>query len=328
MRIAICIPTFNQCDFLPIAVRSCLAQKEVEVEVWVSDDGSTDRTPERMQEFENDPRVNYCRKDVNEGIAANAGWVMSQPTTDYIVRLDSDDVLHEDYCRTLSTLLSAHPSAAIAHCNVVEINQRGEKRRVRRLARNTIYQTPESAVRHSIEGYKVAANICMFRTECLRRLPFIYREGMDFCEDWDLFVRLAVAGFGNVHTRAVLANYRVWSDTGGYRQGRKATELKGIQTLFAETIEPEWCRRGWDLEVLDQARKKIALGHVSSLQSVPDTSRDHSEILRLISELSLVNRDELLKLLRADTTWRGQLAQTKNRLLQTCKNLVKPILYR
>jgi len=326
-KIAVCIPTFNQCNFLPIAVRSCLEQRGVEIEVWVSDDASTDRTSEVMREFEGDNRVRFTRQESNRGIAANAGWVMEQPETDFLVRLDSDDILEADYCRTLSELLLAHTSAGVAHCNIAEINEKGVLRRVRRLARQQVFEDGDTAFQQSIHGYKVAANICMFRKEYLRSLPFIYRTKMNFCEDWDLFVRLAIQGFGNAHSRNTLAKYRVWSDAGGYRKGRKIAELIGIQRMFTETIEPEWHTRKLDSASVTLARKSLALNHLAALQHVPKSSSEFETILDILAQLARLDIGEIEAILKNRRRWQW-LTNSRNYLSATAKDLVKRIAYR
>lgn len=284
MQICICIPTFNQSAFLGRAVECCLAQTGVEVRVIVSDDASTDDTATVMRRFANDPRVVYHRKPENRGIAANAGWVIAQAGTEFFVRLDSDDLLACDFCETLVACLQANPQAAVAHAAVREIDQHGAYKRIRRLHRSSGYQEPDAALRDAVSGYRVAANICMFRRSALLG-KMIYREGMNFAEDWDLWVRLADGGWGNVYVDQVLAEYRVWSDSGGYRQGRKFSELCGIGRVYSDSLSPAFERRGWDARVLKSACRQIASGQVRALRRVPRSSADHSKIVQELKHL-------------------------------------------
>src|SRR5690606_23416431 len=136
----------------------------------------------------------------------------------YVVRLDSDDLLRPDYCVKLSALLEENPTAAVAHAAVEEIDEFGRHRRIRRLHRATGFQSGEDALRDGIFGYRVAANICMFRRSALEKTGILYRPKLKFCEDWDLFLRLADAGWGNVYCNEVLASYRVWTDAAGDRK--------------------------------------------------------------------------------------------------------------
>ncbi|WP_419581450.1 glycosyltransferase family 2 protein [Stieleria magnilauensis] len=313
MKIAVCIPTFNQSKYLRIAVRSALEQSGVETEVWVSDDASTDETPMVMREFENDPRVRYHRHAKNQGIAANAGWVMEQPGTPYFVRLDSDDVLKPDYCRVLSEMLCRHPDSAVAHCAIEEIDEHGKHNHHRRLGRTSVEQTAEAALIGATSGYRVAANICMFRTSALRQLPYVYRPEMNFAEDWDLFVRLAVAGWNNVYCSDTLAEYRVWSDAGGYRSGRKASEIRGVLRLFEETLQPEWDRRDWETIDLWKARRRLAVTHAKTLAMIPPDTEDYQEVHGLLEDLA-GNREVI----------ESHLAFTKSTIGRFTESLAQP----
>ncbi|QEG01049.1 Chondroitin synthase [Stieleria maiorica] len=327
MKIAICIPTFNQSKYLRIAVQSALEQSGVETEVWVSDDASTDETPTVMRAFENDPRVHYHRHATNQGIAANAGWVMEQPDTPYLVRLDSDDVLKPDYCRSLSEMLRRHPDSAVAHGAVEEIDEHGKHNRHRRLGRVPGEQTADAALAGATSGYRVAANICMFRTSALRQLPYVYRPGMNFAEDWDLFVRLAVAGWNNVYCSDTLAEYRVWSDAGGYRSGRKASEIRGILRLFDETLQPEWDQRGWETNDLWKARRRLALTHAESLTVIPPGTEDYQQVYGLLENLA--GDGEVIESHLAFRDSRiGRFAEALSRTRQRLRSHAKSVYFR
>lgn len=325
MKIAVCIPTFNQAAFLPLAIASALNQNKVETEVWIADDCSTDETESVVQQFLQDDRVHYCRNAENLGIAANVNQLLRQPKTEFIIRLDSDDVLLSDYCHTLASLLKKHPTAAIAHAAVQEINKEGTLGRKRLLARSTIVETGENALRSACKGYKVAANICMFRRSSIEGVPFC-RTGMNFGEDWDLFARLADLDWGNIYCGKILSHYRVWNDAGGYREGRKAVELEGIIRLFEETLEPAWKSRGWDFSELTGSRRSFARVHCSALFEISRNSEDYHTVYNLLLKLAgdeeLVSR-ELSKSRLLPKTIRN----LKNALRSKCKDSVKELLY-
>lgn len=171
--VSVCIPTYNQAPFLARAIESALNQADVNVKVYIPDDCSSDGTSSILDHFSKDSRVHIHRAAQNLGIAHNASLVIGLAQSDYIVRLDSDDMLKPNFCKVLLELLDANPNAAIAHCAVNEINENDLKRRSRRLARRSGFQDSESALHESHQGYKVAANICMFRKEALAALPYI-----------------------------------------------------------------------------------------------------------------------------------------------------------
>ncbi len=263
--IAVCIPTYNQSHFLTAAVESAIRQT-LACEIWVADDASTDDTPAVMEELKKRfPNVHYHRQRQNLGIMGNPTWVMKQSDAEFIVRLDSDDVLKPDYVEKLLGVLENHPQAGYAHAAVQEMGEDRQGRRLRLLARNAGFQNSKESLWASISGYRVAANICMFRSAALKQADY-YRD-LSFCEDWDLAVRLADVGWGNVYVGEVLANYRVWDTVNNLRSRRKLAEINGCRRVIEESLIPAFARRNWDLSPIMRSRRQLALRHADSLRA-------------------------------------------------------------
>ena len=260
--VAICIPTYNQAGFIGEALRSVLGQDYRPIEIWVSDDASTDDTAAVVNNFlGSSVPVNYFKQPVNCGITRNNNWLFGQPKTEYIVRLDSDDVLEPGYITTLSELLRAHPKAGYAHSAVYEIDKLGNTSRVRRLFRNVAYEDAETALRKAIAGYRVAANMCMFRTQALHQANF-YRE-FDLAEDWDLSVRLADLGWGNVYSPVILGRYRAYETNS--RSRRHKQEILGAESIFRDSLLTAFERRGWSAAPVQKAMRGFAHAHSDCL---------------------------------------------------------------
>jgi len=284
-QVAVCIPTYNQSAYLPFAVESALAQVGVETHVWISDDASTDNTEEILNIYSAHARVSVIRNACNAGVSSNTQLVMEIPDQAYVVRLDSDDILYPGYCRELILLLEGYPEAGIAHCAVDQINEHGIVTVARRLARRTGYQASRSALRDAVHGYKVAANICMFRKRALASQEYLFNNEINFVEDWDFYVRLADAGWGNVYNSKVLAGYRVCSNA-SMRAGRKAAEIRGINHVLSNTLEPAWQRRVWGCAAISAARKRFARVHLDFVRSVQLDDLEREGLMKLLDELA------------------------------------------
>lgn len=99
--VAVCIPTYNQAHFLEEAVSSAFAQDYTgPLEVWVSDDGSSDQTRPVLRGLrERFPDLRLILQEVNLGIAGNSSAVLRAPDAELVVRLDSDDLLERQHKR-------------------------------------------------------------------------------------------------------------------------------------------------------------------------------------------------------------------------------------
>lgn len=89
-KVSVVIPTYNRAATLGAAVESALAQTRPPAEVIVVDDGSSDATADVLSAFGD--RIRVLRQE-NRGVAAarNRGAVAA--AGDYLLFLDSDDVL-------------------------------------------------------------------------------------------------------------------------------------------------------------------------------------------------------------------------------------------
>lgn len=302
-KVAVCIPTYNQSAYLAEAVTSACRQTYPNVEVWVSDDASTDDTPfvldSLAQEF---PQLRYYRQPVNLNIAANNTWLLGQPDAEFIVRLDSDDALEPQYVETLMNLLLNERNAGYAHAAVQIVDEQGRSLSVARLARGSGFRTSEDALRESVTAYRVAANICMFRADALRELDY-YRGRPDFVEDYDLSIRMAAAGYGNIYEDTILSRYRVWTDPKRARSKRKGLQLRGYIRIFDEALEPAFRNRGWDTKPLARRRRRLALHHAASCFEPQYSELERAELVGLLAVL--IGRSSFALRLRLFAARRG-----------------------
>src|SRR5215203_336114 len=88
--VSVLIPAYNVAGYLDKSVSSALDQ-EVDVEVIVVDDGSTDSTPQAIRRLEADPRVRGFRLPVNGGPSAARNKALDEARGEWIAFLDADD---------------------------------------------------------------------------------------------------------------------------------------------------------------------------------------------------------------------------------------------
>ncbi len=232
--VAVCIPTYNQVKYLILAIESIVQQNMTPDEIWISDDASNDGTSDYLsaliaKSIGGGIKLHLITQLFNLGMVSNTDLVMRMPQTDFIVKLDSDDLLHPNFISSLSGKLHASPAAGFAHAAAREIGTQGNERRIRRLARATGYEPPTQAVRSAFYGYKVAANICMFRRSALEAVNF-YRRDLSFAEDWDLAFRLAAGGYGNIYVRDVWPHIEFGTMRAAIERQEKVRNLRPSET--------------------------------------------------------------------------------------------------
>lgn len=98
--IDIIIPVYNNSILVLEAINSALNQNNVNVNVIVVNDGSTDDTEEKIKSWENFTKINYYTKQ-NGGVASARNVGLSYLKSNYICFLDCDDILYPNFCELL-----------------------------------------------------------------------------------------------------------------------------------------------------------------------------------------------------------------------------------
>jgi predicted O-linked N-acetylglucosamine transferase (SPINDLY family)/glycosyltransferase involved in cell wall biosynthesis len=108
--VSICIPTYNGAAFIGEAIQSALAQTYPNLEVIISDDGSTDATIAIAQSFQSqtsaDLRIILHR---NYGLSQNWNFCISQAKGKYIKFLFQDDFLTPECIAKMVAVAEKHP---------------------------------------------------------------------------------------------------------------------------------------------------------------------------------------------------------------------------
>jgi glycosyltransferase involved in cell wall biosynthesis len=169
------------------ALRSVLAQREVELEVLVVDDGSTDETMGAVRSLD-DPRVGVLRHERSRGVATarNAGAAAAGGT--WIALLDDDDLWAPD--KLLRQVAEAQRvGARWAYTGAVEIDQTG------RLLGGERPLPPDLLLRELPHRNPMPAGCSnvIVRADVFRATGGFDVE-LRHLADWDLWLRLARHG--------------------------------------------------------------------------------------------------------------------------------------
>lgn len=197
---SIVLPTFNRAHLLAQAIDSVLAQSFGEWELIVVDDGSTDATS-RLVARHRDRRIRYVSQ-LHRGRSAARNRGVELARSDLIGFLDSDD-------RLLPHALSAHQQVFLAQPEV-GMTVAGYDR-IDEIGRVVGVRTPwteggELSCRGWLLNCFGIPGTTMVRRAWLARVGF--RPDYEPAEDWDLFLRLAVAGCPMSWVRESVCQYR------------------------------------------------------------------------------------------------------------------------
>lgn len=112
--VSVIIPAYNAESYVLEAIKSILAQDYTPVEILLVDDGSTDRTVERVQIAA--PKVRIIRQQ-NAGVAAARNTGLREVRGSYITFLDADDIWLPGKLSAQVRYLQSHPEVGLVFHN-------------------------------------------------------------------------------------------------------------------------------------------------------------------------------------------------------------------
>lgn len=127
--VSIGIPTYNGAPYLREALDSVLAQDYTNIEIILSDDASTDSTPDICRHYAGmHRRIRYRRNPRNLGGVRNFARVLAEATGTYFTWLAQDDILSSaEYVRLIVDFMERHSDVVLCAgpMNVLDYEEPG-----------------------------------------------------------------------------------------------------------------------------------------------------------------------------------------------------------
>lgn len=108
---SIIISLYNKERFIQETLKSVLNQRFQNFEVIVVNDGSTDKSEQKVSEI-TDSRIRYFKTE-NRGVSAARNFGIQKSNADYICFLDADDYWFENHLDVLQNLILDFPEAGM-----------------------------------------------------------------------------------------------------------------------------------------------------------------------------------------------------------------------
>ena len=225
-RVSVLIPTLNRLSYLRETLGSAQAQRGVELEILVSDDGSTDGTVEFVTEVtRSDPRVRLLRANPVPGIFQNVEYLIDHATGDAYTVLGDDDLLDEEFAQRLSEPLS-DPAVVLSFADHRVID--GSGRVLPRATAADAARYGRAALDPGLvaDPVRVALMGGLWLGFALYRRSAFPRDVFDFAmgtaADWDFALRAASKG-KFYYVGGPYASYRDHGGTASRRRKRDAS---------------------------------------------------------------------------------------------------------
>lgn len=188
-RISVIIGIYNCASTLVEALDSLYAQTYQEFKIILCDDGSTDNTYQIAEEYSSKhENIVLVKNDKNMGLNYTLNHCLEYADTEFIARMDGDDISLPERFEKEIDFLDSHQEYAIVSCPMIYFDENGE------FGRGRGGQEPTKTA--FIYGTPFCHAPCMVRTEAIKDVGGYsygarYRRG----QDYNLWMKMYAKGY-------------------------------------------------------------------------------------------------------------------------------------
>ena len=168
--ISVIVPVYNVEEYLEECLESIRNQTYQNIEVILVNDGSTDGSKEICERYcQQDPRFRLINKE-NQGLSIARNRGVKESNGEYIMFVDSDDVVKENIVEVLLSYMKA--DVDLVECNLTQNKEELQKNKPIRVVFEG--NSPESIIKCiAFKEVKFCAFTKLYRRELVEKVPFL-----------------------------------------------------------------------------------------------------------------------------------------------------------
>ncbi len=194
MTVSIILTSYNYGKYLKDTITSVVAQTYRDWELVIIDDCSDDNSFDIIMEFANsDSRIRVIKNHINQGLAKSLQTALLAVAGEWVVFLESDDLLKGDYLEKKLKVAEEYPSVGLIYNNVEFFGDDSlvaEKKFSSLITKNQKINFPTNMFyKLGYENLILTMSSVMVKRRYLDELDF--ETPIDKLLDWYLYIQLA-----------------------------------------------------------------------------------------------------------------------------------------
>lgn len=300
-KVSIIIPLYNREEFISDTLESVQinSHRDFELEVIVVDDGSSDQGPEIISKKY--PWVTLI-KQANSGAPTARNLGLNSANGEYILFLDSDDIITADFFIEKIRILDSNREIAAAYgpSEHFKIDEKGKQVILHRHSPYPIIEKPnyEQHLQNLLGGWYIFSHAILWRKSILLDQLKGYDKSLIINQDVDLLYRCLVAKKTIVGVNSPTALYRDHESNG--RIGSIGNNRHKLLTILK--LRKEFVTKLSEADLLTKTNKEV-LGKfcfqywVNYRKEVPDIAEMFYELSKELNPTHTLNGGLVLRLI-------------------------------
>ena len=239
LEVSVVIPTHGRAPFLRESLQSVAAQTRRPDEIIVVDDGSEPATRDRKAALAAEYGCQFIASPERRGAAYARNIGAAAAKGNFLCFLDHDDMLLPSSTEKKLARLRSAPDAALCYGGYVYVNERGEE-----VEKPVIPYKEGDAFCQALAHFEIflSPSCVMVSRICFEEVGgFDSDRSLFHCEDYDLWLRLALGGWPVVAVPEVLSQWRRHADAWAHEFTAESIDLALVALLSrAENKFPRW----------------------------------------------------------------------------------------
>ncbi len=262
---SVVIPCYNAEQFIQDTIYSVLNQSYSNIEIIIVNDGSTDNSLAKIKEIQNN-KIQIINK-TNSGVSDSRNIGFEKSTGEYILFLDSDDVISKNYFSSALEGFQKHQEIDFCTFHIQHFDNNNQQLLLNADKRGTFQN-----IQKEVAGFNPVISTCpsayIYKKEFLNRNSIRYSKKLN--SPADKYFLMEVGKFGKgflIETGAAHLLYRINQNS----MSNKITEklLKEQELFYIETIKNKILKT--DIEKL--FTKKMTYQLISTFIRLKDYKR-------------------------------------------------------
>lgn len=231
-RVSVLMSSYNHEKFIAEAIRSVIGQSFSDFEFLIIDDQSIDKTFHIAKSFEKeDSRIKVIQSANNRGMVRNTNELILKAQGEYIAIINSDDFWEQNKLKKQVEFLDQNSEYGACFTDVNLINEQSKVLPQQGPFRNFKKNNYQWLNYFFSFGNCLCYPSSLVRKDCYIKVG-LFNQAFICLLDFDMWVRLSIAGVGIYVVEEKLTNFRVFGDESNLSG-------KNYESLVRDVLEAE-----------------------------------------------------------------------------------------